>query len=187
MQDKPLHQQRLSRDLASITETLNDDVVLPFLDAFWKTMSREWANIEALRMDKYLYLIRQVLNQSFRFLSRGKWGNSEAIEEYVRILEETPCDTTEPRIPNGLRYHVMDIYVDELEKVGGEEWEVETLEKLLEPLRKLAKEGMVRSIRDAAKEALDDDRLKKWRGEEVKAAEDEKMDDSNDGWGGFDD
>jgi ribosomal RNA-processing protein 1 len=189
MQDKPLHQQRLARDLASLVEVLNENVVLPFLDSFWKTMAREWSNIEALRMDKYLFLIRQYLNASWRYLARREWGNEEGIERYMRILEETPLNPTDVKIPNGLRYHVLDIYVDELEKVGGDKWEVETLEKLLEPVRKLQKESKTKSVRKNAQETLDDDRLKAWRGEVVKKDGDTEMagNAEEEEWGGIDD
>jgi ribosomal RNA-processing protein 1 len=188
MQDKPLHQQRLARDLASLIDVLNEDVVLPFLDCFWKTMAREWGGIEALRMDKYLFLVRQYLNASFKYLSRQDWQNQDAIEKYMEILEDTPLNAADPKIPNGLRYHVLDIYVDELEKIGGEKWDEGLLKKLLEPVDKLQKESKTKSVRKSAKEALDDDRLKVWRGEDVKGAEDDEMAENEDEeWGGIED
>lgn len=188
MQDKPIQQQRLARDLASLIEILNPNVVLPFLDCFWKTMAREWVNIEALRMNKYLFLIRQYLNASFKYLSRRDWENKEVIERYMEILRDTPLNATDVKIPNGLRYHVLDIYVDELEKVGGEEWDVEVLAMLLGPVEQLQKESKTKSVRNSAKETLSDDRLKKWRGEEDKGSEDEDMDEGEDEeWGGIED
>jgi ribosomal RNA-processing protein 1 len=197
MQDKPVQQQRLARDLASLIEILNDNVVHPFLDCFWKTMAREWVNIEALRMDKYLFLIRQYLNATIRHLSRRDWKNMEVVEGYTKVLEETPLNAADPKIPNGLRYHVLDIYVDELEKVGGDQWEDEILRKLLEPVEKLQKESKTKSVRKSAKETLDDDRLKTWReinlqihekGEEVKGSDDEEMDEGEEEeWGGIED
>lgn len=62
-----------------------------------------------------------------------------------------------------MRYHVLDIYVDELERVGvleieGEEGE-RLLGELLEPLRRLAKESPTKTVRAKAKEALEDERL----------------------------
>ncbi|KAF2189517.1 nucleolar protein NOP52 variant [Zopfia rhizophila CBS 207.26] len=186
MQDKPLHQQHLARDLASLVEVLQQPVVLPFLDSFWKTIAREWGGIEALRMDKYLFLIRQYLNASFRYLSRQNWNNEAAIEQYAEILEETPLNVLDVKIPNGLRYHVLDIYIDELEKVGAEKLECIPLEKLLEPVRRLEGESKVKSVRNAAKETLDDDRLKAWRGEEVHK-EMREGGSEDDEWGGIDD
>lgn len=183
MQDKPAQQQRLSHDLASLIAILQAPVVLPFLRAFWLTISREWGQIEALRLDKYLYLIRQYLNASFRYLSKDNWGDKGMIEEFTRILEETPFNPTDMKIPNGLRYHVLDIYVDELEKVGGgeSEWEVrrDILDVLMNPVEKLAKEGTLKVVRVAAKETLEDERILAWRGQ--KGGKDEEE------WGGIQD
>lgn len=49
MSDKPLIQQRLAVDLAALVDTLHPEIILPFLDAFWKTMAREWNGIDVLR------------------------------------------------------------------------------------------------------------------------------------------
>ena len=49
MSDRPLTQQRLASDLASLVDSLDIKVVIPFLSAFWKTMAREWRGIDVLR------------------------------------------------------------------------------------------------------------------------------------------
>ncbi|CAO2650309.1 Nn.00g016010.m01.CDS01 [Neocucurbitaria sp. VM-36] len=191
MQDKPALQQRLSRDLASLVSTLRDPVVMPFLRAFWLTIAREWTHIEALRLDKYLYLIRQYVNVSFQFLSRNNW-KSELLEEWNKVVEEVPLECKDMKIPNGLRYHVLDVYVDELEKVGGSEWEEkeerkETLERLAQPVEKLAKEGKLKVLRDAAKECLADERLRAWRGQEDEAIDEPEEEEEEAEWGGIED
>lgn len=190
MQDKPALQQALSRDLASIVSRLQMPVVLPFIRAFWITMSREWSHIEALRLDKYLYLIRKYLNASFEFLSRQKW-NKDILAEWNTIMEETPLNPKDMKIPNGLRYHVMDIWVDELGKVSGDKWEKEPgsemLETLVKPIETMKKEGALKVLRVAAQECLDEEELKSWRGI-VDEKADESMgsdEDSEQEWGGF--
>jgi ribosomal RNA-processing protein 1 len=191
MQDKPVNQQRLSRDLASLPSNLKQPLVLPFLSAFWITIARQWGSIEALRLDKYLYLIRQYVAASFRYLSTDNWGNVEEIERYMEILGETPLSPGDKKVPNGMRYHVLDVYVDELERVGGDKWEVETLERLMGPVVKLQKESKDKAIRKAATETLDDARLKAWRGEGVEDAEmkegSEGEEDEDAEWGGIED
>jgi ribosomal RNA-processing protein 1 len=190
MQDKPALQQALSRDLASIVSHLQTPVVLPFVRAFWITMSREWSHIEALRLDKYLYLIRKYLNACFEFLSRQKW-KKDVLEEWNTIMEETPLEPKDMKIPNGLRYHVMDIWVDELGKVSGDKWEKEpgseTLETLVQPIERMKKEGALKVLRVAAQECLDEETLKSWRGiVDEKAGESmDSGDDSEQEWGGF--
>ncbi|KAF1936558.1 hypothetical protein EJ02DRAFT_358865 [Clathrospora elynae] len=188
MQDKPALQQRLSRDLASLVPTLRTTVVLPFIRAFWLTIAREWGHIEALRLDKYLYLIRQYVNASFTFLSRNKWKKS-LLEEWNSIVGEVPLECQDMKIPNGLRYHVMDIWADELEKVDGEEWEKEEkkeiMEMLVQPIEKLAKEGKLKSLRTAAKECLADARLRAWRGQEDEVMDEPEEEDEEAEWGGI--
>jgi ribosomal RNA-processing protein 1 len=180
MQDKPALQQALSRDLASLVSHLRTPVVLPFLRAFWLTMSREWSHIEALRLDKYLYLIRRYLNASFEFLAKRKWKKS-VIEEWNQILEETPLHPKDMKVPNGLRYHVLDIWVDELRKVSGDKWEKETgsetLELLVQPVEKMKTEGALKVLRNAAKETLSDETLQSWRGIEVEKENSEEESD----------
>lgn len=87
-------------------------------------------------MDKYLYLIRQVFSTGLKWLAKGKWDGKK-VEEYVGILEEVGLNVKDVKVPNGLRYHVLDIYVDEIEKVAGDKMEEVPLEALLEPVRKL--------------------------------------------------
>lgn len=191
MQDKPALQQRLSRDLASLVSTLRDTVVMPFLRAFWLTIAREWSHIEALRLDKYLYLIRQYVNVSFQFLSRNDWKR-EVVEEWNKVIEEVPLECKDMKIPNGLRYHVMDVYVDELEKVGGSEWEEkeerkQILETLVQPIEKMAKEGKLKVLRAAAKECLADERLRAWRGQEDEVIDKPEEEDEEAEWGGIED
>lgn len=192
MQDKPAQQQALSRSLASLPSSLNDAVVLPFLKAFWVTISREWTQIEALRLDKYLYLIRQYVNASFRYLSANNWSNESAIKEHGRIMQQVALNTGEGdgmRIPNGLRFHVLDVWVDELEKVD-EEWGSDKrgmLEELCAPVERLAKEGKLKVVRTAAKECLGDERLRAWRGQEVEKADADMEDDEEEEWGGIED
>ncbi|KAL1607756.1 hypothetical protein SLS60_002692 [Paraconiothyrium brasiliense] len=189
MQDKPAQQQALSRSLASLPSSLKTPVVFPFLRAFWATIAREWTQIEALRLDKYLYLIRQYVNASFRFLSQDNWANKEGITEHGEIMREIPLNPEDTKIPNGLRFHVLDVWVDELEKVDGE-WGVEkreALELLCAPVEALAKEGKLKVVRTAAKETLSDERLRGWRGQEVEKTDVDMEDDEEEEWGGIED
>jgi ribosomal RNA-processing protein 1 len=117
-------------------------------------------------MDKFLYLIRQVLLSSFRHFANHSW---KEIDTYLSILATTPLNPKELRIPNGLRYHMIDIYVDELEKAESEDksWPIE---KLLAPLQVLGKESPTKTVRERVKIALEDERVKAWLGEDSDAS-----------------
>lgn len=49
MSDKPRNQQQLARDLSELIDIVSGPMVVPFVDAFWKTMAREWTGIGRLR------------------------------------------------------------------------------------------------------------------------------------------
>ncbi len=151
-------------------------------------MQREWTNIDVLRMEKFLLLVRRYLGATFEVMKRGDWEQG-LVDAHLELLEEVPCEVQDQRIPNGMRFHVIDIYVDELERVGALEEGCEApLEKLLEPLKRLAKESPTKPVRTKAKEALADERLPgNAKTEEQIAAEAEEKAKEDEGWGGIED
>ncbi|RMJ25192.1 hypothetical protein PHISP_03947 [Aspergillus sp. HF37] len=106
-----------------------------------------------------------------------------------------------PHGPDGLRYHLMDIWVDELEKVLEFEEEGDSaeddesvrrikgdvpMELLLRPVETLRAKGLHRPVRIRATETLDDERLVEWGFKEKKADKEDESE-SEDEWGGFGD
>lgn len=176
MSDKPLNQQRLARDLADLCNVLNGkENFLGFVRAFWKTMAREWGGIDALRMDKFLYLVRCYVGKGFECVGKRNWDDEELVDAYLEILEDVPMNVTDARIPNGLRYHVIDVYVDELDKMDTDR--TAPLEKLLVPLRKLGQESLTKAVRLRVQEALENERLKDWKAVQPDAAMESNEDD----------
>src|ERR1051326_6961753 len=115
-------------------------------------------------MNKFLLLIRRYLYSSFRLISRNEWHDTAKITACLDILRTTPLNPSDPKIPNGLRYHVIDIYVDELDRVDEKRQGGMPLDVLLEPLRTLGKESRTKPVRERVKEALEDERLENWNG-----------------------
>ncbi|KAI9655313.1 MAG: hypothetical protein M1821_005460 [Bathelium mastoideum] len=163
MSDKPKPQQQLARDLAELVQSLQPQNVIPFLDAFWRTIAREWVGIDVFRMDKFLYLIRQYLAASFRFFAQRDWRNTDDLMEYLDVLTTTPLHPTDSKVPDGLRYHVMDIYVDELDRVDPERKGLMPIKNLLRPIKLLKKQSHTKAIRVRAQEVLSDERLADWQ------------------------
>lgn len=181
MTDRPLPQQALCNNLASLVHDIFPDNRNEFIRAFWATMSREWGNIDVLRMEKFLLCTRRFLGAQLGVCKEAKWKKS-TVEEQLSLLEEVPMNVEDMKIGNGIRYHVIDIYIDELERAGALEEGRKGVELsvLLEPLEKLKKSSPTKSVRLKAKEALADERLPGNEKEEDVEMEDE-------GWGGFDD
>ena len=152
------------------------------------------------RMDKYLYLIRCFLSVSLRSLARAGWKDEELLDDLMNTMADTPLNARDAKIPNGLRYHMLDIYLDELEKVDEEHEADIPAEKLLDPLMVLQKECPTRTLRLRAKEVLEDERVLSWLGlsdaqssgvtesAEKPSARREQNDDDDDGdWNGIED
>ncbi|KAI2607950.1 hypothetical protein GGR54DRAFT_633099 [Hypoxylon sp. NC1633] len=209
MCDRPVPQQNLCAELAallSILPTPSDDegaVVIPFLRAFWATLSREWTAIDVLRMEKYLLLVRRVFGASLAWVGEGKrtrkearWTGTRAVR-LLQLLEEWPLESTGDlaKVPVGLRLHVLDIWVDEVKRLelleeGGEEGQDNGGKEFLDKIRAIVEvqtRSTCKPVKARAKESLADDRLP-WNGA-TSLDHDAVDNDRNgqDGWDGFND
>ncbi|EPS42875.1 hypothetical protein H072_3189 [Dactylellina haptotyla CBS 200.50] len=172
LSDRARTQQRLADELASLVDVIKPNNVFTFLEAFWTTITREWTSIDALRMDKFMLLVRRYVAASLRYLYKTGW-NEEVVRKNNEVLEVLPLHPTNGKLPDGLRYHLIDIYVDELTKIAKveseedgeedaeEEYDItpEQAEALLKPFRKLQKETLTKPIKKNVTEMLEDDRL----------------------------
>ena len=104
----------------------------------------------------------------------------------------------EAKVPDGLRYHVLDIWVEELVPVledGEKEEEINMGELLMDVVRTLAREGRGKALRKRAKEAVGE--WEKWKNEvtanmknddrELNPVQSQPSVSSDDEWEGFED
>ncbi|XP_077335487.1 LOW QUALITY PROTEIN: ribosomal RNA processing protein 1 homolog A-like [Lithobates pipiens] len=135
MQDKPLLQEELARNMSQLVHMLHTrESRNLFLRAFWQTLNREWDGIDRLRLDKFYTLVRFVLNQSALLVQQADWEES-MVEEFLLILVEEVLKTEASR---GVQHHVIDIYLEELAKIGSTELTADVNLKLIEPFCKIA-------------------------------------------------
>ncbi|KAI9499530.1 hypothetical protein BDB00DRAFT_794361 [Zychaea mexicana] len=173
MSDKPLVQQDLSEKLGSLVLDIPADNAIPFLEAFWETHCSEWHGLDRIRLDKYYMLLRRVIFYSFLFLANHDW-NEENVEEYTTMLLNGPLHPTDRKKPDSIRYHIFDVYFEELDKVmelqreQGEEVHL-SMESIERPIQVAATESINKVVRTKAKATL-----AAW--EEVKKAEEESGD-----------
>ncbi|KAL6717987.1 hypothetical protein ACLMJK_004072 [Lecanora helva] len=157
--DRPPPQQRLSASLATLLLRLPPPLFLPFLSAFYTTLCTHLPSLPALRLDKYLYLLRLYVSHAFLYLAQHDW-DEELVGGYLQLVEEGPLSTKGDgagKVPDGLRYHVLDVWVDGL--VGVEGWEGHVGD-VMGPVRRVEREGQTRVLRGRAKEVLGDERLR---------------------------
>ncbi len=147
--------------------------------AFWETICREWPSIDQWRMNKILLLVRFYLREVFHLSlqsvvdddSEGKENSTKFITSQVHILEAWPLSPRERKVPDGLRLHVLDIWVDELagqvdavQKGHSQNGETENesanaaltdvANKFMTPVEKVSKEAPHKGVKMRAKEAV---------------------------------
>lgn len=199
--DRPRTQQKLADELANLLSKLKLVNLFPFLDAFWVIMAREWENLDVHRLDKFLMLLRRYVAATFRRLKVEEWDN-DLIAEYIKVAQHIPLNILDGKVSNGIRLHMFDIYLDELERIVKEDAEIEDPDNidwpelmkdvpvlsLLTPIEELSKQSLTKFIRIRAAQVLSDERLVAWGVVEPSAEEDdeeEEEEESEDEWGGF--
>ncbi|KAG5233799.1 embryo defective protein [Salix suchowensis] len=102
--DKSLAQNQLINKLSSL---------LTLFLVFLVTMRREWSGIDGLRLDKFYLLIRRFVNSFFGFLKKKGWG-LDVVERFMRGFVEKGFLADDNFLGNGVNYHVVSVFVEEL-------------------------------------------------------------------------
>uniref|UniRef100_G3QD62 Ribosomal RNA processing 1 n=1 Tax=Gorilla gorilla gorilla TaxID=9595 RepID=G3QD62_GORGO len=137
MQDKPLLQEELGRTISQLVHAFQTtEAQHLFLQAFWQTMNREWTGIDRLRLDKFYMLMRMVLNESLKVLKMRGWEERQ-IEELLELLM-TEILHPSSQAPNGVKSHFLEIFLEELTKVGAEELTADQNLKFIDPFCRIA-------------------------------------------------
>lgn len=114
--DRPLPQQRLANDLASLfSDCVVDEQFLNFVESFWVIIGSQWRELDKWRIDKFYMLMRYVVRECFVKLSKEQW-NAKVVNDYLEVLKRTVLSEGSS-FPVSITYHVIDIWVDELERV----------------------------------------------------------------------
>jgi ribosomal RNA-processing protein 1 len=139
--------------------------------------------IDVLRMEKFLLVVRRYIGSTFNVLKAGGW-EKRRVEEVLGMMEETVLNVESMKIPMGLRFHVIDIWVDELEKVGvleDTEEDRKVQDMMMAPILKLREGSPTKTMRTKARDALNDERIPGNERPEV------VEEDTEGEWGGFKD
>ncbi|XP_004429776.1 PREDICTED: ribosomal RNA processing protein 1 homolog A [Ceratotherium simum simum] len=137
MQDKPLLQEELSRTISQLMHAFRStEAQLLFLQTFWQTMNREWTGIDRLRLDKFYMLMRMVLNESLTALKTRGWEERQT-EQLLELLM-TEILHPDSQAPNGVKSHFIEIFLEELTKVGADQLTAEQNLRFIDPFCRIA-------------------------------------------------
>ncbi|XP_007172729.2 ribosomal RNA processing protein 1 homolog A [Balaenoptera acutorostrata] len=132
MQDKPLLQEELGRTISQLIHAFQTtEAQHLFLQTFWQTMNREWMGIDRLRLDKFYMLMRLVLHESLKALKTRGWDERQT-EQLLELLM-TEILHPDSQAPNGVKSHFIEIFLEELTKVGARELTADQNLRLIGP------------------------------------------------------
>ncbi|CAK7319383.1 Ribosomal RNA processing protein 1 homolog A [Vulpes lagopus] len=137
MQDKPLLQEELGRTISQLIHSFQTtEAQHLFLQTFWQTMNREWTGIDRLRLDKFYMLMRMVLNESLKALKTQGWEERQ-IEQLLELLT-TEILHPDSQAPSGVKSHFLEIFLEELSKVGAAELTADQNLRFIDPFCTIA-------------------------------------------------
>jgi Nucleolar protein,Nop52 len=84
-----------------------------FIKTFLHTVRREWGKMDKYRVDKFYTLIRLYIHEVYLYMARRHWNIG-----IIRLFNDTIFDEVLNKVPNGLRYHLIDLSLEELAKVN---------------------------------------------------------------------
>mmetsp|Transcript_26929 Transcript_26929/g.27311 ORF Transcript_26929/g.27311 Transcript_26929/m.27311 type:complete len:671 (-) Transcript_26929:43-2055(-) len=80
---------------------------------FFRTVNREWGNIDYHRIDKFYVVIRMMMYNLYSYCAKRKWN-----EGVIRIFNDVLWEEILTKYPNGLRLHVVDVALEELARAA---------------------------------------------------------------------
>jgi len=84
-----------------------------FVRTFFRTIHREWHTMDKYRVDKFYTLIRTMMHEIYEYMALRGWNYG-----IVLLLNDAIFDEILKQPPNGLRYHLIDLCLEELAKVN---------------------------------------------------------------------
>lgn len=117
MSDKRMIQAECAQMIASLIHDFPADVGVRFFAAGVHVLCLHWHTIDANRYDKFLRLVRMLISETLRHLSRWSWSQDrvEAFNSIMRkLLVRGAADLLAYEQAAGLRTHAVSVLVDEL-------------------------------------------------------------------------
>lgn len=137
---------------------------------------REWNGIDRHRMDKFYLLCRRILAASFKYLKQIGY-DQDILEQFNSIMSGTKKELfahkeMAPLAPgdvksHGVRYHVISIYLDELQNgIMTEDMKDAPIRQLLKPIMDLYKDANVsQTLRKRIEEEVFESIIERVKGE----------------------
>ncbi|XP_071495676.1 uncharacterized protein [Diadema antillarum] len=174
MCDKPVIQEELADQISDMVHCFQQpQQAVTFYDTYLLTMKREWIGIDHLRMDKFLMLVRRAYRQMLVLLHNNDWDQS-LLQLFLNSLRRSVLNPAMDGCPDGLRYQLAHVYLDELAREGTEELTPQQASSFLAPFAELVAKTLNKKLRDVMLEDIFQDVVERSNVGEEKEEEEEE-------------
>ncbi|XP_044575504.1 ribosomal RNA processing protein 1 homolog isoform X2 [Cotesia glomerata] len=133
MSDKPLVQEELAESISQLIFCFDSkDVALLYTKCALNTLNIEWFGIDQYRLDKFEMLARRIIRQTFAMCKRHSW-NEKWVKGFADIIDFLLFD---PKGSLGFRFHIIELFMEELAKVSEGNIPEDIVTDLLRPFAK---------------------------------------------------
>merc|ERR1719309_793591 len=136
MSDKPLVQEQLADSIGKLILCFGHlDASYLFIDCAFSTLTREWNGLDRLRIDKFMVLVRRLLRYSFALMKKNNW-DPKVVSDVTEVFNKsvTSVDSkSKSYVSVSIRFHIADLYCEELAKVAGGSIDHAVIQLCLEP------------------------------------------------------
>lgn len=115
LSDKQPIQAELAQSLCDLMDHFTtQQLSLLYLRMFFRIMMREWPYLDQYRVNKFYTLVRKMYNKALSVAHKAGW-TSDVANAILNIIDEEALT----KKPNGIRFHLADIFLPELHNVTG--------------------------------------------------------------------
>lgn len=99
-------------DPMNVTHSRGAPLASLMIRTFFRTLVKEWGKMDKYRIDKFYTLVRYMLREVYRYMATRQWNLG-----IVKLFNDAVTEEALITPPNGVRYHLIDIAVEELANV----------------------------------------------------------------------
>lgn len=108
-EDQVSHEEGEEGDDMEVKHIRGAPLAMLMIRTFFRTLVREWGNMDKYRIDKFYTLVRYMLREVYRYMATRQWNLG-----IIRLLNDAIIEEALIKPPNGVRYHLIDVALDEL-------------------------------------------------------------------------
>eukprot|EP00986_Skeletonema_menzelii_P006629 scaffold2527_cov185-Skeletonema_menzelii.AAC.16 len=90
-----------------------------YVATFLRTVKREWGNVDKHRVDKFYTVVRLMIRESYKYMAVRHW-NLGIIRLFNDVIYDEALSHESEGLTNGLRFHLIDICIEELAQVNAQ-------------------------------------------------------------------